>query len=91
LYVPNAFTPNADGENDFFKPYAPFGVIREMYFAVYDRWGELMYETDNIYDKGWDGTYKGKKLPPDVYVFYFDAICIDDDNFIKKGNVTLLR
>lgn len=91
LYIPNAFTPNGDGENDFFKPYAPVGLITDMYFAVYDRWGELLYETDNIHDDGWDGTYKGKELPPDVYVFYFNAGCINEEEFSKKGNVTLIR
>ncbi len=91
LYVPNAFSPDNDGENDFFRPYAPVGVIREMYFAVYNRWGEVMYETTNINDKGWDGTFKGEKLPPDVYIFLFKATCIDNEQFIKKGNVTLLR
>jgi gliding motility-associated-like protein len=91
LYIPNAFTPNGDGENDYFKPYAPVGVVVKMYFAVYDRWGELIYETDNINDKGWDGTFRGKALPPDVYVYFFEATCLDQDTFSKKGNVTLIR
>jgi gliding motility-associated-like protein len=91
LYIPNAFTPNADGENDYFKPYAPIGVVRKMYFAVYDRWGEIIYESENINDRGWDGTFRGKELPPDVYIYYFEATCIDEDFFSKKGNVTLLR
>ncbi|MEA3448512.1 MAG: gliding motility-associated C-terminal domain-containing protein [Bacteroidota bacterium] len=91
LYIPNAFTPNGDGENDYFKPHAPTGVITDMYFAVYDRWGELLYESENINDRGWDGTYKGKVLPPDVYVYYFNATCLDQDTFTKKGNVTLIR
>ncbi|MGM0649592.1 MAG: T9SS type B sorting domain-containing protein [Bacteroidota bacterium] len=91
LYIPNAFTPNGDGENDYFMPKAPAGVITDMYFAVYDRWGELLYESENINDRGWDGTYKGEALPPDVYVYYFDATCLDNDTFTKKGNVTLIR
>ncbi len=91
LFVPNAFTPNADGENDYFKPYAPVGVVRKMYFAVYDRWGEVIYESENINDRGWDGTFKGQDLPPDVYIYYFEATCIDEDVFSQKGNVTLLR
>lgn len=91
LYIPNAFTPNGDGENDYFKPYAPVGIVKKMYFAVYDRWGELIYESDNINDKGWDGTFRGKQLTPDVYVYFFEATCIDKDTFTKKGNVTLIR
>jgi gliding motility-associated-like protein len=91
LYIPNAFTPNDDGENDYFRPYAPVGIVKKMYFAVYNRWGEVMYESDNINDRGWDGTYLGKKLPPDVYVYWFEATCIDEEKFSQKGNVTLVR
>ena len=88
IYVPNAFTPNNDGKND--RLYAYGDIIDELYFAVYDRWGELMFETEDI-SKGWDGTYMGKKLDPAVFVYYIKAICRDKETFIKRGNVTLLR
>jgi len=88
IYVPNAFTPNNDGKNDILYAYGD--IIDELYFAVYDRWGELMFETNDI-AKGWDGTYKGKKLDPAVFVYYIKAICRDEETFIKRGNVTLLR
>ncbi|NLA23563.1 MAG: T9SS type B sorting domain-containing protein, partial [Bacteroidales bacterium] len=91
IYIPNAFTPNGDGENDYFKPYAPTNLITKMYFAVFDRWGEIVYESDNINDQGWDGTYKGKILPPDVYVYFFEATCLNQDTYKHKGNVTLIR
>jgi len=88
IYVPNAFTPNGDGNNDILYAYGD--VIDELYFAVYDRWGEVMFETTDI-TKGWDGTYKGKLLDPAVFVYYIKAICRDKETFIKKGNVTLIR
>ena len=61
-----------------------------MYFAVYDRWGQKMFETrdQNI---GWDGTYDGKKLAPAVFGWYLEGTCESGDKFFKKGNVTLLR
>ncbi len=91
IYIPNAFTPNGDGENDYFKPYAPLHLITDMYFAVFDRWGEIVFESNNISDQGWDGTYKGNVLAPDVYVFFFEATCLNQDTYKHKGNVTLIR
>lgn len=91
IFVPNAFTPNGDGKNDYFKPYYPNTMIRNAYFAVYDRWGNIIYESDKLYDNGWDGTYKGEKLSSDVYAFYLKAECINGEQYFHKGNVTLLR
>jgi gliding motility-associated-like protein len=91
IYIPNAFSPNGDGNNDYFIPLAPQSLITDMYFAVFNRWGELIYETDNINDQGWDGTYKGEVLAPDVFVFYFKATCLNQLQYEKKGNVTLIR
>ena len=91
IFVPNAFTPNGDGKNDYFKPYYPEVMVREAYFAVYDRWGNIVYESKKLYDDGWDGTLKGKKLSTDVYTFYLKAYCINGEEYIHKGNVTLLR
>jgi len=61
-----------------------------MYFAVYDRWGEKVFETNDI-SVGWDGIYKGKPCNPDVYVYYLDATCINNINNIIKGNVTIIK
>jgi gliding motility-associated-like protein len=91
IFIPNGFTPNGDGENDFFKPYAPTALITEMYFAVFDRWGEIIYESTEITDNGWDGTYKGKIQAPDVYIYILKATCLNQTHYQHKGNVTLLR
>jgi gliding motility-associated-like protein len=59
-------------------------------FAVYNRWGTLMYETNNIAE-GWDGTYKGKAQPMGVYVYTVEAQSANGKKLVKQGNVTLIR
>ncbi len=88
LFVPTGFTPNGDGENDIL--FIRGAAITELYFAVYNRWGEVVFETTDK-NKGWDGTYKGKLLDPAVYAYYVKAKCINNQEFFKKGNVTLIR
>ncbi len=88
IFVPEAFTPNGDGENDvLFVRGNPIDAIE---MIIYNRWGEKVFETTSK-DYGWDGTYNGERLSPDVYGYYLKVRCLDGDEFIKKGNVTLLR
>lgn len=91
IFVPNAFTPNGDGNNDTFKPFFPNSLVEEIYFVVFDRWGNIVFETDNIRSDGWNGTLKGKQLAPDVYVYRLKAKCINGEEYEHDGNVTLLR
>jgi gliding motility-associated-like protein len=88
VFIPNAFSPNKDGSND--KLYVRGQYIFKFVFRVYDRWGELVWETSNIND-GWDGTYRGKLLDPDVYDYYLQVTCIGGLENIIKGNITLIR
>lgn len=89
LYIPNTFTPNGDGHNDVFRVRGPNFAI--YYFAVYNRWGELMYETTDP-SQGWDGNYKGKPSDPGVFGYYVKAKCGEgSEEIFKKGNVTLIR
>ncbi|MBK8054656.1 MAG: gliding motility-associated C-terminal domain-containing protein [Saprospiraceae bacterium] len=87
-YLPNAFTPNGDGKNDILL--VKSNVITELEFVVYNRWGQEVFSTTRI-DEGWDGTFEGKLMAPDVYAYYIRATCISGDRFLKKGNVSLLR
>jgi gliding motility-associated-like protein len=64
--------------------------IDRMTFIIYNRWGQKMFETSDP-KVGWDGTFRGKQLPPDVYGFYLLANCIDGSIYRKQGNVTLIR
>ncbi len=88
LFLPNAFTPNNDGENDVL--YLRSNIVDEMELAIYNRWGQrVFYSQDQSI--GWDGTFKGDQLPPDVYGFYLHAKCYNGMDYFKKGNITLLR
>ncbi|MFM6945771.1 MAG: PKD domain-containing protein [Flavobacteriales bacterium] len=88
VYVPNAFSPNKDGKNDLLFVRGQY--IYEFVFRVYDRWGELVWETNKL-DQGWDGTYKGKLLDPDVFDYYLQVTCVGGLENIIKGNITLIR
>lgn len=88
IFVPNAFTPNNDGNNDVLSVRA--NNLTEVYFTVYDRWGEQVFETNDI-NLGWDGIFKGKMSDPDVYVYYLTGLCVEGQEFFKKGNVTLIK
>ena len=88
VYVPNTFTPNGDGANDVL--YVRSNFITQIYFAVYNRWGELVFETTDL-SKGWDGMYKGMKVDPGVFGYYLRYDCTNDLKGFKKGNVTLIR
>ena len=94
FYVPNTFTPNRDGVNDVFKiyPYEGFkGEIR--LFEVFDRWGNTVYRAQNFdADKsGWDGTFKGKKLNPGVFVYHIIVASQEQKTDSFSGTITLLR
>lgn len=88
VFIPNAFTPNADGENDVLYVYG--AMIQGILFRIYDRWGELVFETTDR-NKGWDGTFRGKLLDPDVYDYYLQVDCVGGLQNIIKGNITLMR
>jgi len=88
IYVPNSFTPNGDGVNDVL--YVRSLYIDHMYFAIFDRWGEKVFETTDP-KVGWDGTYHGKLLEPQVFDYYLEAYCYNQQVFRKKGNITLIR
>ncbi len=88
IFVPNAFTPNGDNLNDLL--FVRGAAIDELYFAVYNRWGEKVFETD-VQSIGWDGSFSGRELPPDVYGYYLEVRCFNGEQFFKKGNVTLIR
>ena len=88
LFIPNAFTPNGDGNNDVL--YVRGEIIEKMLLRIYDRWGTLIFESTHI-DNGWDGKFKGKNCEPEVYDYYLEITCIDNKTFFKKGNITLIK
>ena len=88
LYIPNAFTPNGDGENDTFRPKG--SGIKSYSLSVYDRWGEQIFVSTDI-TKGWDGTFKGKDCQDGVYVYVIIAINNVNAKFEKVGHITLIK
>lgn len=88
IFVPNAFSPNGDNVNDVL--YVRGENLYEIDFKIFDRWGELVFETVDQ-SVGWDGTFKGEKVDPDVYVYHLRYICVDETENLIKGNVTVLR
>ena len=88
VYVPNAFSPNADDRNDLFFPIPGDGVTIES-FRIYNRWGELVFNGDWII--GWDGRRNGKLCTMDAYVYVCEFIIPDGTRKVKYGNVTLVR
>jgi len=88
VYLPNTFTPNGDEINDVL--YVRGNNITNMRLMVYNRWGQRVFNTEDQ-NIGWDGTYQDKQLPPDVYGFYLEVQCGNEEVYTFKGNVTLLR
>ena len=89
---PNAFTPNGDGRNEVFKGLI-FGLSAVNFrLAIYDRWGKLIFETDDP-QTGWNGQYlnSGENLPPGVYMYRVDFSNPECESRPKPGFATLLR
>jgi len=94
VHIPNAFSPNHDGNNDYFYPVGS-GVKIIRYFQVYSRWGQLLYSKKdmpaNDQSWGWDGTFGGVIQPVGTYVYMVGVECFTGENFVLKGTVELLR
>ncbi|MFI5222142.1 MAG: gliding motility-associated C-terminal domain-containing protein, partial [Bacteroidia bacterium] len=88
LYVPNVFTPNGDGKNETFLPVVR--NIKSLQFEIYNRWGELLFETFEL-NKGWDGTFQNNFVQPDVYFYKIIYTGMNEESYLLKGNVTLLK
>ena len=91
VFLPNTFTPNGDGVNDvvrlrslFLEDYLDFELM------IYNRWGQEIFRTTDPFAI-WDGTFKGERLPPDVYGYWLKVRCPDEEELIQKGNITLIR
>jgi gliding motility-associated-like protein len=86
-YVPNAFTPNGNRQNDKLRPVL-FNIPKLTYFKVFNRWGQLVFQTSQM-GEGWDGTLKGKEQPSESYRWILE--CVDaNGNTIKLSGTSLL-
>ncbi len=90
VMLPTAFSPNGDGVNDVFRIVRHLNIYSLKEFSVYNRWGEKIFATTNL-NEGWDGTYKGKEQEISTYVWQVVAVSKDNEEIVRKGNVTLVR
>ena len=94
LYVPNAFSPNDDGVNDIFRTYtSPDAFWRDYHFMVFDRWGDMIFETTNP-EEGWDGTYRGVEMNDAVHVWHVEGTvesCGRVFEVQREGGVVIVR
>ena len=91
--LPNLFTPNGNGANDFFGPVIINGTGQEEViittFKIYNRYGELVY--DNTNPQGWNGNFNAEGAPPEVYAYYIEIDISGCERITRKGGVTLMR
>jgi gliding motility-associated-like protein len=91
LYIPTGFSPNNDGKNDVFKINVKNECITEFNLKIYDRLGELIFESNTI-NSSWDGTYKGNLLNDGVFVYQLSISFSNSSKpLLKKGNITLIK
>jgi gliding motility-associated-like protein len=89
IYVPTAFTPNGDGLNDVLRPIL-LGMKSLTYFRVYNRFGQMVFATDEI-GKGWDGKFLGKPQDPATFVWMAEGVTYKGQVKKKKGYAVLIR
>jgi len=95
IYIPNAFSPNADGINDSFTFYAPMSLERVTSFTVFNRWGGIVFQDDNITAintyRGWNGDANNEHSEIGVYTYLIQASFLDGTQKLFAGDVTLFR
>jgi len=92
LSVPNAFSPDGDGVNDYFFPRSLLSSgLTGFKMSIFNRWGELIFQTDNLNGRGWDGKFNNVIQPASVYVYVIDITLKNGSVQHYQGNVTLLR
>ena len=95
IYIPNAFSPNNDGNNDAFTLFANEELDEIMEMIIADRWGEIVFRNENFdpndLSLGWDGTLNGEQMNPAVFVYYFRVKLLDGSVRDFSGDVTLMR
>ena len=95
VFVPNAFSPNADGINDLLVLYAPSCVESVRRWMVFDRWGAVVFEAHHfpVNDPAvsWDGKHDGKLLNPAVFVWMAELLLTDGRVAMAKGDVAVLN
>lgn len=90
--IPNAFTPNDDGSNDYFFPRQLLSrALTAFHMQIFNRWGQLIFETSSTDGRGWDGKLNGIAQPTGVYIYLIEASFENNVQEKYQGNLTLLR
>ena len=90
VFVPSGFSPNGDSENDELALFS-LGPITSMYFVVYNRWGQIVFQTSDTKTK-WNGTLNGKALNTDVFTYTLRYKCLGETiERFSAGNISLIR
>jgi gliding motility-associated-like protein len=94
IFIPNTFSPNNDGSNDIFYPRGT-GLFKIKSLRIFTRWGEIVFERTNFDANnaayGWDGTSKGQKANPDVFVYTLEVVCDNGSVLTYRGNISLVK
>jgi gliding motility-associated-like protein len=92
FYAPNAFTPNANGNNDIFLPKGTYWNPAKFNLHIFDRWGNLIFVSTNV-NQGWDGKVKGGSnfVESDVYVWTVEISDLGGDKYYYTGSVTVVK
>jgi gliding motility-associated-like protein len=96
IFIPNIFTPNDDGNNDYFGVFNGVGVRMINFVRIFDRWGELMFTKNKIVpftdiSQGWDGKFNGRYVDNGVYVYIIEVEFEDGQKLLYRGDVTVAR
>ncbi len=95
VYIPNSFSPNGDGINDYFTIFGGRSVQRINTLRIYNRWGAELFRKDGLVPNdeldGWNGEYKNKPMNTGVYIYYAEIVFVDGKVEIYPGSITLLR
>lgn len=91
IRIPDAFTPNGDGRNDYYFPV--FNQLQSMEFWVFNRWGELIFFSQSLESQGWDGNFKGKEAPNGTYIYKVNYLLEKDGAKLKTqtGSFVLIK
>lgn len=89
LKTPNVFTPNGDGINDTYFP--KFVHVESIVFTIMDKWGEILFHSEDLNDPGWDGNFRGQKASPGNYIYKLNYTTTDGRNFSETGAFMLLE
>lgn len=88
LYIPNTFSPNGDGVNDFFEVFST--AVKLFEIKIFNRWGEKVFESDNI-QKGWDGYFLGQQAQAGVYVYELSVTYLNNKTEKRRGSLSLIK